>query len=158
MDLSLIIKTRRRGTYRRQPRIVKAIPDESLGAPEVRSIPPVRPLSSELPQETEPVGSTLGQRSVTSKPGPPIRQWQLGYPYTCSCGEPTGFSTDGVGLCPSCEFGPNEPPTPPSTRPKKRQVSCRAFKITKIHAVTRAELCLDCQGPHCSQCELRQKC
>ena len=51
----------------------------------------------------------------------------------------------------------DKPIPPPTTKPKKRQVSCRAFKVTRIHAVTRAELCLNRQGPHCGGCELHQK-
>ena len=52
---------------------------------------------------------------------------------------------------------PRQGPEPEATnKPKKRQVSCWAFKFTRIHAVTRAELCLDRQGSHCENCELRQ--
>ena len=56
-------------------------------------------------------------------------------------------------------FAPSEvedhDPTP-ATRPKKKQTSCRAFKVTGIHAVTSAKHCLDRQGPHCGKCQLRQ--
>lgn len=52
---------------------------------------------------------------------------------------------------------PGQSPEPEATtKPKKQQVSCRAFKVTRIHAVTKAKHCLDRQGPHCGDCELRE--
>lgn len=52
--------------------------------------------------------------SVTSKNGKGRseakakgRKWVAGWPFTCTCGEPTGWTTDGVGICPSCAAGPD---------------------------------------------------
>jgi hypothetical protein len=37
----------------------------------------------------------------------------------------------------------------------KRQVSCRAFAITKVLMATKPGHCLDRQGDHCGDCVLR---
>jgi hypothetical protein len=37
------------------------------------------------------------------------RKWTPGNPFTCQCGERTGWATDGVGRCPACAFDAREP-------------------------------------------------
>jgi len=47
-------------------------------------------------------------------------------------------------------------PLPATAPARKRQISCRAFAITKILMATKPGHCLDRQGDHCGDCELRQ--
>lgn len=45
----------------------------------------------------------------------------------------------------------------PATAPAgKRQISCRAFEVTRILMATKPGHCLDRQGDHCGNCVLRQ--
>jgi hypothetical protein len=61
--------------------------------------------------------------------------------------------------------GRNAPPrlddglsiSPERATADKRQISCRAFLITRILMATKSEHCLDRQGDHCSDCVLRIK-
>lgn len=61
--------------------------------------------------DLEDGGLTLDSHPTNDEPAAPepppitVRSWKPGYPFTCQCGEPTGWTTDGVGVCPSCEFG-----------------------------------------------------
>ena len=125
---------------------------KACGAPCDESEPAIAPARAVVTPDLEPFPP------ATVSPEPlPTRQWKPGHLFTCTCGESTGWATDGVGLCPSCKYGPDDPLEPPPTiRPKKAQVSCRAFSVTGIHAITRAELCRESQGEHCGKCELRQ--
>lgn len=77
------------------------------------------PTKSELPKVPKPpcdsFGSAEGRHfsEITpvlpgeADPTPKGRIWEPGWPYVCECGEATGWSTDGVGICPSCAAGPD---------------------------------------------------
>ena len=72
----------------------------------------------------------------------------LGEIVTINAGEVLNLSEDQAArLAGKISSAPPKPP--------KRQISCRASKITKILMSTRPDLCLTSQGDYCGDCELR---
>lgn len=71
--------------------------------PMVARLSPVSPVS---PVKKDNMERQAGPESITRLIAKG-RKWVAGWPFTCSCGTGTGWTTDGVGICPSCAAGPD---------------------------------------------------
>lgn len=98
----------------------------------------------------------LSAQPATSATAPENQALRLQTQLSLGCTSATPATSQNIKVEDKTDLPRKAPEPEATTKPKKRQVTCRAFKITRIHAVTRAELCLDRQGPHCGKCELRQ--
>jgi hypothetical protein len=56
--------------------------------------------TTQLIEETDPP-------KLQSRSDGPARVWVAGWPFVCACGTPTGWTTEGVGICPACAADPD---------------------------------------------------
>ncbi|WP_459946302.1 hypothetical protein [Desulfocastanea catecholica] len=86
----------------------------------------------------------------------PGRTWAPGNPYTCKCGDVTGWTLAGQALCPLCYHEKYHGPDDQADRPGKTavQILCKASSLIGIIAATDGRFCKDWQDHFCIGCEL----
>lgn len=86
----------------------------------------------------------------------PGRTWTAGNPYTCKCGDVTGWTMAGQVLCPLCYheklYGPDDQAERPGETPA--QILCKASSLTGVIAATDGKFCKDRQDHFCFGCKI----